>query len=204
MKKYKKLNILEVRELSAGDLVFITSEAEVLYRASALVSLSPKEDTIRVVTSGLSVYNFEFAELGNSWTVEVEHGFTVETPDGILHAYDKGDPEYPGVMVDLYRSNNADANIGIGLAMTEYVPGDEALCSYGPVAEMESEIGEVPTERIVYEDGTPILSFERSNIVHVSNKCRVTSGLVTRVWPDEVHNEETHKRVFHYGYNSED
>lgn len=56
----------------------------------------------------------------------------------------------------------------------------------GQAMKMWDQFNEVPNKRIAIDPETSDLY--------------VTGGLVTRAWPDEVHSEEEHKRVFHYGY----
>jgi len=108
-----------------------------------------------------------------------EHDFSLDTPHGTLHIYDKQDDEYPGVWIDLQQPGTAD----ITLAMVEYIPGGEGLSDYIPSRpdEMRRQLEEVPETR---RTGT-----------------QVTAGFVTRSWPDDTHDNDTHKRTFHSGYS---
>lgn len=106
-----------------------------------------------------------------------KHDFTVETPHGTLHVFDKKDPEYPGVWVNLQQPDGND----IALAMVEYIPGGESLSGYSPndPALMRRERAEVPESR--------------------RNGQTVTEGFVTRAWSDDAHDSD-HTRTFHTGY----
>ncbi len=107
-----------------------------------------------------------------------EHDFSVQTPHGELHVYDKRDNEYPGVWVDLKQPDGHD----ITLAMVEYISGGEGISDYDPgnPSLMQRQREEVPPCR---REGDT-----------------VSAGFVTRSWPDETHNEDDHNRTFHHGY----
>ena len=107
-----------------------------------------------------------------------ETGFTVDTPHGTLHVYDKKDNEYPGVWVDLVQEDGRD----VTLAMVEYISGGEGLSDFDPrhPEVMRRQREEVPECRRSGDE--------------------VTAGFVTRSWPDDNHDEEGHNRTFHYGY----
>lgn len=107
-----------------------------------------------------------------------EKDFTVETPHGTLHVFDKEDEEYPGTWITLQQPDGYEAT----LAMVEYIPGGEALCDYNPQSrsEMRRQENEVPESR---REGN-----------HIS------AGFVTRSWPDDTHDGDNHNRTFHIGY----
>jgi len=139
------------------------------------------------------------AQFGKTWTAMIEDGFTVNTPDGVLHASSSRDLEYPGITIDLYREGYED--YPIRLSMTEYSSGGEGLCGFDPhnPALSKREIAEVPVERIVTEDGKPIatkdgITYENAGQYHV------TAGLVSRAWQSDFEDEDNHHRVFHTGY----
>lgn len=138
---------------------------------------------------------------GTIWNASIEDGFCIETPDGILHASGILNSEYPGIEINLYRPGD---DYPIRLSMTEYIPGGECLCGFDPAHPEESqrEIDEVPAERIVTTDGKHITSKDG---IHYSNSgnYRITAGLVSRAWPNEVEDEDDHRRVFHSGYKKE-
>lgn len=56
-------------------------------------------------------------EYGNTWLAEVDDGFFVETPEGLLHAYAVEDFEERGVAVELCRG---DHDVPIQLARISY------------------------------------------------------------------------------------
>lgn len=208
MKFYTKLTEKQAYGLTAGQFVYVTSDTFSLNRTPALVSESPFPDCIKVITCEpvsviLDKYAHHGAEYGKGWFLEVENGFSVDTPDGILHVYDKGCSDYPGAMVDLYPTKHPDERVGV--TMVEYIPGGESVASYEPskLDMMQRESAEVPMQRIAHEDGTPVALDEHIGLYNAASvKYQVTSGLVTRGWPDELHDEDTHERIFHYGYNA--
>lgn len=106
-----------------------------------------------------------------------EKDFTIDTPHGTLHVYDKKDKEYPGIWVDLLHDDK-----DITLSMIEYIPGGESLCGFDPYHPEKAlkERREVPESR---RDGD-----------------EVTPGFVTRAWPDDCHDGDEHVRTFHTGY----
>lgn len=136
---------------------------------------------------------------GSRWNLHLEDGFLVNTPDGILHAYSMRDPEYPGISVDLYRSEDEQP---ISLSMTEYIPGGEGLCGWDPCNPDQSrqEIDEVPVARIETQDGKPATSKHGITPANAGNY-KISAGLVTRAWEDELNDADSHRRVFHYGYD---
>ena len=120
---------------------------------------------------------------------DVEDGFTVDTPDGVLHAFnDGGGNKYPGIRIDLYRPKDPNP---ISLSMTEYVPGGEPVWA---------DDDDIPVERIADKDGKPIIC--KGEVTDASGHT-VTAGLVSRAWPNEIAEEDCHKRVFHTGYKEE-
>ena len=193
MKKLKRLDTIEdVFALPCGTLAYLTDKAHdegLLDSEPVLVArkeVAPNPITFIDSTGTFHCYAAYTGEYGKDWWVEVEKGFTVETPHGVLHAYDKKNSEYPGVMVDLLIPGD---DIPIGLAMTEYVDAHtEGTYDFmpGQAMKMWDQFNEIPNKRIAIDPETSDLY--------------VTGGLVTRAWPDEVHSEEEHKRVFHYGY----
>lgn len=199
MKKLKKLDSeTDVFALPIGTLVYVTDTKTIPPVASEpmLVVQGNKNHTDCITFVDTKFHPWCYAaggwqcEYGKDWWVEVENGFTVETPDGTLHAYDKGNSEYPGVMIDLLVPGD---DIPVGLAMTEYIPANsEGMNDFIPDQPMEmwAQFKEVPNRRIAVDEET--------------NDLYVTGGLVTRAWPDEVHAEDNHKRVFHFGYKRGD
>lgn len=195
MKILKKLDSeTDVFALPVGTLVYVTDTKIVPSVASEpmLVAHGNKNhaDCITFVDTKFHPWCYTaggwHCEYGKDWWVEVENGFTVETPHGTLHAYDKNNSEYPGVMVDLFVPGD---DVPIGLAMTEYIPSSsEGMSDYipGQPMEMWAQFKEIPNRRIATDPET--------------NDLYVTAGFVTRAWPDEVHAEDKHKRVFHFGY----
>ena len=179
MKKLKKLDSeTDVFALPVGTLVYVSDTKTIppVVSEPMLVTQGDKSHTDRITFVDTKFHPWCYTaggwhcEYGKDWWVEVENGFTVETPDGTLHAYDKGNSEYPGVMIDLLVPGD---DIPIGLAMTEYIPANsEGMNDFIPDQPMDEE----------------------------TNDLYVTGGLVTRTWPDEVHAEDDHKRVFHFGY----
>lgn len=137
---------------------------------------------------------------GRQWNLHLEDGFLITTPEGILHAYSKRDPEYPGIAVDLYRSEDDQP---ITLSMTEYAPAGEGLCGYDASIPglSQQEIDEVPVQRIETEDGKPVSSKDGITPANAGNY-RISAGLITRAWEDELNDVDSHRRVFHYGYDN--
>lgn len=184
----------DVFALPIGTLVYVTDTKTIPPVASEpmLVAQGNKNHTDYITFVDTKFHPWCYTvggwqcEYGKDWWVEVENGFTVETPDGTLHAYDKGNSEYPGVMIDLLVPGD---NIPVGLAMTEFIPAkSEGMNDFIPdkLMKMWAQFKEVPNQRIAVDEET--------------NDLYVTGGLVTRAWPDEVHVEDDHKRVFHFGY----
>lgn len=127
-------------------------------------------------------------DYGDTWFLSAQSALKVETPHGTIVAYDKGDEEYPGVMVEI-DANNAPDNQSVALAMIEYIPGGEGVSDYDPrhTNEMMRQDHEVPPERRERREDFP-------------DQEQVTAGFVTRAWPDEIHQQDFHYRCFHYGY----
>lgn len=193
MKILKKLDSeTDVFALPVGTLVYVTDKKATppLVSEPMLVTHVEDNNSERVIFVDTKLrpwgYTTTSGHYDKDWWVEVENGFTVETPHGTLHAYNKNDSEYPGVMVDLFVPGD---DVPIGLAMTEYIPSSsEGMSDYipGQPMEMWAQFKEVPNRRIATDPET--------------NDLYVTAGFVTRAWPDEVHAEDKHKRVFHFGY----
>jgi len=198
---YKKLAKKAALELKVSDLVYITlptAKDPALIRVPAFVSGIDCR-WLHVVYCGHNsrmISDLMFGVYGDTWYLEVVNGFTVDTPAGTLHVWDKDDSEYPGVMIDLYPDGFSEDAESITLAMTEYIPGGEGLCGWDPSRPWlsQQEIDEVPVERIVDGDGRPI---KDKSQVTMNSKHTVTAGLVTRTWPDEVGDQDYHKRTFH-------
>lgn len=194
------LNRENLSRLAAGERVLIKSDPSFEPSGPALVVGIQQEEFVFVyIGDGGTAEQGRLAleDYGDDWTVYIEDGFFVRTPEGLLHAYSKHDPEYPGIAIDLYRPG--DEEYGIGLAITEYVPAGEGLCGYdasNPVLSRQ-EIDEVPAERIETEDGQPVAS---KNGITPANagSYRITAGLITRAWPDELNDVDNHRRVFHF------
>lgn len=192
MKLYKELTYEEVTNLSASSLAYISWDGRL--RIPAFILPYPGKPNGLGFLYGKDVkdYNIKwlpFETYKEEWTVDVEDGFIVDTPDGVLHAFnDGGGNEYPGIRIDLYRPKDPNP---ISLAMTEYIPGGE------PVWAGDDDI---PVERIADKDGKPIVC--KGEVADTSGHT-VTAGLVSRAWPNEIAEEDYHKRVFHTGYKEE-
>ena len=112
--------------------------------------------------------------------------FFVDTPDGVMMAYQTGSIDYPGIAVD--RKADKPGEPDITLSLTEYIPGGEGICDYDltHLDEMDRQGDEVPEERRrLRPDGGQ----------------EVSAGFVTRGWPNESDEPDAHYRIFHYGYN---
>ena len=109
-----------------------------------------------------------------------------DKPDGLGFLYGKDAKDYSITCLP-----QPQEHYPISLAMTEYVPGGELV---------SPDNDDVPTERIVDKDGKPIVC--RGEITETSGHT-VTAGLVSRAWPNENTDPDTHKRVFHTGYKEE-
>lgn len=203
MEKYKELSYEEVTTLAPNTVVYITWCGHVRQPAFIMPHPDKKDGLSFLFGDDVKNVNFKwfpFETYKTNWKAEVQAGITVETPDGTLHAYNVGGDEYPGIAIDLYRP---DDPCPIGLSLTEYISGGECLCGLDPKRPelSDEEIAEVPVERIMDADGNPVTS--RDGISRNSDH-RVSAGLVTRAWPDEVHNKDYHKRVFHIGYGKKE
>ena len=192
MKMYKELTYQEVTSLPASSLAYISWDGRLRIPAFILPYPDKPDGLGFLYGKDAKDYNIKwlpFETYKEEWTADVEDGFTVDTPDGVLHAFnDGGGDEYPGIRIDLYRPKEL---YPISLAMTEYVPGGELV---------SPDNDDVPTERIVDKDGKPIVC--RGEITETSGHT-VTAGLVSRAWPNENTDPDTHKRVFHTGYKEE-
>ena len=200
------LNLDQLPALAAGDRVLVNSTER----------LSDGFECTPALTVGVRRGNFVFVYIGpngeamqgelplssygGQWNLHLEDGFLVATPEGILHAYSKRDSDYPGITVDLY---GAEDDQPITLSMTEYVPAGEGLCGYDPSNPglSQQEIDEVPVERIETEDGEPIACKEGITPANAGNY-RISAGLITRSWEDELNDLDSCRRVFHYGYDN--
>lgn len=71
----------------------------------------------------------------------------MDTPDGVLVAYQTGDIDYPGIVVERKADKRGEPDIA--LSLTEYIPGGEVLNSYDSAQadEAHHQTGEVPEER---------------------------------------------------------
>lgn len=49
-----------------------------------------------------------------------------------------------------------------------------------------------------FKDGNPVKRL--TDVAGQPDHYEVTAGLVSRAWPDEIHAEDYHRRVFHFGY----
>ena len=201
MKIYTKLSKEDAVGIPADTLVYITCDAKALHQCPSFV-LGCVPDGCLVAVCGQQSPSpddeFPFSTYGDDWYVEIQNGFTIETPDGTLHVWGKQGDNYPGVYVDLYLPG---ISTPIGLAMTEYTPGGEGLCGFDPNRPWltQAELDEVPAERIADKNGQPIP--DKDGVTPNSDHT-ITAGLVTRAWPDEVHDQDYHKRTFHIGYKS--
>ncbi len=153
----------------------------VLYRGAGDMALLTGVDCYKA--SPFALY-LDVSDYGNEWMFYTPACFEVPTPHGTLCVYDKGDEEYPGVMVDLKEKN-------IGLAMVEYIPGGEGVTDYDP--KHPAEMGRQTAEVVPQRWDTDLYG----------NDC-VSAGFVTRSWPDELHDQDRHLRTFHFGYLDEE
>lgn len=202
MKLYRELTYKEVTALPSNTLAYISWDGQPKVPAFILPYVNLENGL--GFAYGMNVKDLHtkwlpFETYKTEWTVEVENGFTVDTPDGVLHAFNAGDDEYPGIRIDLYRPNDP---VPVSLAMTEYIPGGEGVYGYDPVhpSRQKEEYDEVPAERIVDKDGKLITC--KGEITDASGHS-ITAGLVSRAWPNEIAEEDYHKRVFHIGYKEE-
>lgn len=197
--KFNKLTQDAAETLAYNALVYITALASGLTRVPALVS-NCDASWLRVTYNGECgpiSQDFSFFSYGDAWFAEREEGFMVETPVGVLHAWDKKESEYPGICINLYPTGCTGDALPITLAMTEYIPHDgEGLCGWdrGCLSRTEEEINEVPVERMVDNNGEPIA---HKMGVTASSGHIITAGLVTRSWPNEADDMDYHKRTFH-------
>ena len=200
------LNQSQLPALATGDRVLVNSTAGLSdgFDYTPALTVCVRRGSFVFVYIGPNVEAMQdempLSSYGNQWNLHLEDGFLVNTPDGILHAYSKRDPEYPGISVYLYRSEDEQP---IGLSMTEYIPGGEGLCGWDPnnPGLARQEIAEVPVERIETEDGKPVTNKYGITPANAGNY-RISAGLVTRAWEDELSDVDSHRRVFHYGYDS--
>lgn len=202
MKLYKELTYKEVTALPVFALAYISWAGQSKVPAFILPYYNLKDGLGFVYGENAKDIKTEwlpFETYMEEWTVDVENGITVDTPDGVLHAFDGGGGEYPGIRIDLYRPNDPQP---ISLSMTEYIPGGEGIYGYDPIhpGRQTEEYDEVPLERIVDKDGKPIAC--KGEITNKSGHT-VSAGLVSRAWPNEIADEDYHKRVFHIGYKEE-
>lgn len=189
--------------LEKGDRVLITAENPVFLHTPALAVGIQQGELVFVYIDPKGIGKqgrLPLDQYGESWHLEIEDGFQVNTPDGILHAYSKRDLEYPGIAVDLYRPEDED--VGIGLSMTEYIPEGEGLCGYDASNPglSRQEIDEIPVQRIRTEDHQQIASKDGITPAN-AGQYHISAGLVTRAWEDELNDVDSHRRVFHYGYD---
>lgn len=206
MKQLKNLREQEIKALPVNSRVYVTCKDEGLDQTLAFTMKSHSKSEFVFVAGetvmGLKQYTLSMDDFSTGWTVAVEYGLAVQTPDGVLFAFDSGGGgEYPGIRIDLIRPDDGPP---IALAMTEYIPGGEGLCGYDPrhPDRTREEIDEVPLERIADKDGNPIKS--KASVTGQPELYEVTAGLVSRAWPDGAHEEDYHKRVFHTGYKGND
>lgn len=200
MKFYRGLSLEELKSVEGNKLVYLSRGSVERRPVMSLLHKRGGEDAFFVADTGDGhpiVVGYSYATYGTNWRVEVEDGFCVDTPDGVLYVHHKRDPEYPGAIIDLVRDEQP---VPTTLAMTEYVPGDEGLCGFDPMNPALSleEIREVPRERLI-KDGQPVFSEEYISPATAMDY-RISSGLVTRGWPNELADVDYHKRIFHFGY----
>ncbi len=113
--------------------------------------------------------------------------FFVDTPDGVLVAYQTGDIDYPGIVVERKADKRGEPDIA--LSLTEYIPGGEVLNSYDSAQadEAHHQTGEVPEERQRFR---------------ADGRQEISAGFVTRSWPNEADDPERRFRTLHIGTGS--
>lgn len=208
MRKTFRLSKSSMMDLEPGEKIYVTTWVSdgILFAGTPALVASCDEDELVFIYIGDDAEpqqgRLPVGSYGKTWSVDVDDGFLVETPDGILHASPTRDEEFPGVSVDLFRPG--DDIRYTRLAMTEYTSGGEGLCGFDPSdpAWTRAEIAEVPVERIETEDGRKVTSKAGIRLAN-AGKYRVAAGLLTRAWPDDTHDDERHVRVFHIGYEEE-
>ena len=203
MKIYRKLEKKELEGLTFGTAIAVSSDFG-WDKTPAMVKSSSKSELSFIVLDPRHdvtiVMKLDAPQENGNIEVFIEDGFVVETTDGPLWAHPSGgEPEYPGVRVDLV---DAQENVVASLSMTEYIPGGEGVCSYGCLETEEEEFKEVPTCRMMRKDGTILSESERPVYCRDAANLEVSAGFVTRAWPDDNANEDCHKRTFHIGYKN--
>lgn len=198
----KMLNASDLDGLKAGQQLFITT----WIATSVLLSDSPCMAVGRDGDDFLAVYITEkgegaqirlsIPEYGTAWNACISDGFIIRTPGGSLLATPYVDPDYPGI--EIWRANPNDGTPVQRLALVEYTTGGDGLCGFDPSnpALAKQEIAEVPVERIVREDGTPVKNKD-GIYPHNAHEYKVSPGFVTRAWPNDLRDEDDHRRVFH-------
>lgn len=100
MKIYTKLSKEDAVGIPADTLVYITCDAKALHQCPSFV-LGCVPDGCLVAVCGQQSPSpddeFPFSTYGDDWYVEIQNGFTIETPDGTLHVWGKQGDNYPGV-----------------------------------------------------------------------------------------------------------
>lgn len=198
----KVLNASDLDGLEAGQQLFITT----WIATSVLLSDAPCMAVGREGDDFLAIYitdkgngaqiRLPIPEYGTAWNAYISDGFIIRTPGGPLLATPCVDPDYPGI--EIWRVDPNDCTPIQRLALVEYTTGGDGLCGFDPTNPVlaKQEIAEVPVERIVREDGTPVQNKD-GIYPHNAHEYKVSPGFVTRAWPNDLRDEDNHRRVFH-------
>lgn len=198
----KVLNPENLEGLETGQQLFITTwvaKSVLLSDAPCMVVGRNGDDFLAIYITaegdGAQV-QLPVSEYGKTWNASISDGFAIRTPGGPLIATPYIDPEYPGI--EIWRADPKSGEAFQRLALVEYTPGGEGLCGFDPDRPnlAKQEIAEVPVERIAKRDGEPIESKD-SIYPHNAGEYEVTPGFVTRAWPNDIRDEDDHRRVFH-------
>lgn len=198
------LNPQDLDGLEAGQQIYITTwvASTVLFSDTPVMVVGREGDDFLVVYIGEhgqgAQARLSIPRYGSDWTACVIDGFVIKTPMGVLHASPYVDTEYPGIEIELMDNQPYTMTPRRRLALVEYSPAGEGLCGFDPKnpALSRKEIDEVPAERILKKDGTPVESKD-GIYPHNAGDFEISAGLVTRVWPNELLDEDFHHRVFH-------
>ena len=174
----RALELEEAKSLAYGDLVYVLYNGKSSFEPAMVAKMAIPGVVHLVMADDMLARDvtLRYSDYGVTYRIGVQDALCVKTPGGTI------------------------------MAMVEYIPGGEGLCSYMPndIEQMRKELNEVPMERISDKvSGEPISKEDfacLSVFAAAQSNCRyeVSPGFVSRAWQN-ASDEEAYNRTFHTG-----